>query len=262
MKVYREVKLSLPPYKDELSFPGVAVGDLEYSQLSTFMEPYEFDITNAAGMNKKECNSNKEHMTFKARQERLNHKSFTFIIQISSEKNVNAAVRIFLGPKFDHNNRLIKLNESRLDFIELDSFLCDLKSGQNFLLRKDHEFARTSKDPIPTRKMTEKINDALKSGDPLEISDAKPRNNWPTNLLLPKGKKEGLEMKLYIIVTKYKMMDLGSSNVTEFRNTIGITNSALIYDEMSFGFPFDRKINEQMLRIPNVKAFDVKIYHE
>jgi hypothetical protein len=56
------------------------------------------------------------------RQWRLNHKPFTYKIEMTSEKATDVYVRVFLGPKYNHLGKEYDMNERRHYFVELDSF--------------------------------------------------------------------------------------------------------------------------------------------
>lgn len=259
LKCFKKIKILLPPYDDELSFHGVKVNKIEFTPLATFMEAFDYDITNGVFMSKDEIDKGKESFIFRARQERLNHNSFSSILEISSEIEINAAVRIFLGPKNTDQN--LNLNHRKNDFVEFDNFLYKLKVGKNFIVRNDPEFARLAQKDTPTREVNKMLAEAMKGNENFLINESKAKNGWPRNLLLPKGKKEGLDLEVYVIVTQFKSNVKTLSDNFNFQNSVGITNSILLWDDKPFGFPFDREINETTFLRPNIMSCDIKIYH-
>ncbi|XP_077293713.1 basic juvenile hormone-suppressible protein 2-like [Arctopsyche grandis] len=259
LKCFKKMKMLLPPYNNELSFHGVKVNKIEFTRLSTFMEPFDYDITNGVFMSKDEIDKGKERFIFRARQERLNHNSFSSILEISSEIETNAAVRIFLGPK--NTDQHLNLNDRKNDFVEFDNFLYKLKVGKNFVVRNDPEFARIAQKDTSTREVKKMLAEAMNGNEEFLVNESKAKNGWPYNLLLPKGKKEGLGFEVYVIVTEFKSNVKSLPDNFNFQNSVGITNSILLWDDKPFGFPFDREINETAFLRPNIMPCDIKIYH-
>ncbi|KAI8117665.1 Arylphorin subunit C223 [Lucilia cuprina] len=139
--VYFQFFYYVKPYThEELLFPGVTIKDVKVSELVTFFDLVDFDVTNL--LNDKMTFVDGQFVwdkTLLARQMRLNHKPFDFDFVIESDKEQKVVIRTFLGPKYDEFGRVITLTENRENFMELDSFVYTLKSGVN-------EFKRYSKD--------------------------------------------------------------------------------------------------------------------
>lgn len=66
-----------------------------------------------------------ESYLIQARQYRLNHKPFNVRISINAEKPTKAAIRIFLGPKYNVHMKEIDYKEHAGEFYELDNFIYD-----------------------------------------------------------------------------------------------------------------------------------------
>jgi len=60
--------------------------------------------------------------TIKTRMPRLNHKTFNYKFDVTSDKEQDVLVRIFLGPKYDIYGKELSLNEKRMKMIEMDKF--------------------------------------------------------------------------------------------------------------------------------------------
>jgi hypothetical protein len=95
------------------------VENVEVGKLYTYFEPFEFDLGNAVYIKKLE---EIPTMDIRVRMQRLNHKPFTFKIEVSSEKETDVWVSIFLGPKYDYLGNEYDLNERRRYFVEMDRF--------------------------------------------------------------------------------------------------------------------------------------------
>jgi hypothetical protein len=103
----------------QLSFDGVTVENVEVGKLYTFLEPFEFELNNAVYIRKAE---DIPTMDMRVRMNRLNHKSFTYKIDVTSDKDTVAWVRVFMGPKYDYLGNEMDLNERRKYFVEMDRF--------------------------------------------------------------------------------------------------------------------------------------------
>ncbi|PCC98975.1 hypothetical protein CO192_12885, partial [Halopseudomonas pelagia] len=75
-----------------------------------------------------------------------------------SDKSVDCVVRLFLGPKEDHWGRLIDLNQNRINFVELDSFLYKLTTGKNTIIRNSIDMHNLVRDRLMTRDLWKKID--------------------------------------------------------------------------------------------------------
>lgn len=64
-----------------------------------------------------------ENTLVKIRQYRLNHKPFSFHLAINAEKPMKAAIRIFLGPKFNVHHKPLDFAESTKYFYEMDNWI-------------------------------------------------------------------------------------------------------------------------------------------
>lgn len=92
---------------------------MEVSKLHTYMENVEFSVGSSIYVTKKE---DMLGVNIHVRQQRLNHKPFTYKIEVSSDKAVDTMVRVFLGPKTNYLGEEWDMNERRHYFVELDRF--------------------------------------------------------------------------------------------------------------------------------------------
>lgn len=91
-------------------------------KLNTYFDQFDTSINNGLVTDDaKEA----ESTLIKIRQYRLNHKPFSFHLAINAEKAMKAAVRIFLGPKYDIHHKLLDFAEYAKYFYEMDNWIVD-----------------------------------------------------------------------------------------------------------------------------------------
>lgn len=154
--LFYKYKLNLKPYtKNDLYFNGVSVDKMEVDRLVTYFDKYYSDLSNAVYVTPDEA----EQDTFKIRvaQERLNHKPFTYKIYVTSDKDTDAIVKVFLGPKYDEFGRFINITENRLNFVQFDHFVYKLKSGQNVIVKNSKEIYNYMHDRTPYLEVYKKV---------------------------------------------------------------------------------------------------------
>lgn len=117
--IFKDYKDTLPPYtEDELAYANAQITDISVDgELSTFFEDFEFDLLNA--IDDTESIDDVEIVTYVSR---LNHKDFSYNIDVKANAEETATVRIFLCPKFDSNGIEYSLDEARWGCIQVDKF--------------------------------------------------------------------------------------------------------------------------------------------
>lgn len=109
---FLKYKSHLPHYTvTDLTYPGVKIESVSVDKLYTYFDKFDFEITNALYVTEDEFH--KDDFKVFARQERLNHKPFTYKINVVSDKAEDVVVRVFLGPKYDQQGHIIPLSENR-----------------------------------------------------------------------------------------------------------------------------------------------------
>jgi len=269
---FQKYKYQLPHYTyDELVFPGVKVEDFEVERLVTYFEQYDVDITNAVYMNEQDF----EHNNFevRARQYRLNHKPFTYKIKVVSEKPTQAVVRVFIGPKYDEFGRFIQIDENRMNFVEFDRFVYELKSGQNVIERNSRQIYYAS-DRTSYKQLYQYVMTGVNGGEEFMAHGSEFYYAFPNRFLLPKGKHGGQVYQFYVIVSQYKPYTHYSQKQHQVyqTRTQGYQNEYYKYpvvglgvqylDAYPLGYPFDRPIDEYYFYVPNSYFHDVVIYHD
>ncbi len=121
----------------DLAYHGVHVKNVEVDALVTYFDYFYADLSNAVYVTPEEFvqDSFKVHVA----QERLNHKPFTYKVYVDSDKETEAVVKVFLGPKYDEYGRYINLTENWVNFVQLDHFVYKLQQGQNVIARNSRE---------------------------------------------------------------------------------------------------------------------------
>ncbi|GAB0094125.1 Larval serum protein 1 alpha chain [Sergentomyia squamirostris] len=277
LNFYWQFKDHLPYYTyEEIFFPGVKIENIEVDKLVTYFDKFEADITNAVDievydekmpmseMKKfgKIAHYQGEDFVIKASQYRLNHLPFTFKFDIVSDKAVKAFVKVFIGPKYDMYGNLYTINENRENFFELDSWIVDLKSGVNKIEHSSTDFSWFVKDRTTYYELYKNVMLALKGEFkfPLDMSEA--HCGWPSRLMLPKGKKGGMPFQFFIYVTPYYAPKVEQFSTFDSTVSCGIGSGSRYKTGYAFGYPLDRKINEQYWFTPNMKYYDVMIFHK
>ncbi|XP_073837920.1 larval serum protein 1 beta chain-like [Musca autumnalis] len=260
--VFFRFKDHLKPYtKDELMFPGVEIKDVHVSELVTYFDLVDFDVTNL--LNDKMVFVDGKFVwdkTLLARQMRLNHKPFNFDLTVLSDKQQKAAIRIFIAPKYDEFGRYIPMSENRENFFTLDKFVVDLEPGKNMISRNSNEFYWTGKDRTTYTELYHYVMMAYegKYDMPLDISE--PHCMFPDRLILPRGWEKGMPMRMFFMVSPYEETSHQYSSF-DVTYSCGIGTGSRFTDSKPFFYPFDRKIDEFDFYVPNMYFKDVEIYH-
>nr|ATU82892.1 secreted Hemocyanin-like protein [Pristhesancus plagipennis] len=252
---FQRHKRHLRPYLEkDLSFPGVSVADFEADKLITYFDMFEYDITNGVPMNSAE---DYVHYRYTARQYRLNHKPYTYKIKINSKTEQDAVVRVFIGPKYDSQGRLLTLVQRRWAFFQIDRFPAKLTAGETILERSSTASHIFTSDSEGFRSIYTRIVNSLNKSEPFYIKE---RNScgYPIRYQLPKGCKNGQPFVISVVVTPQTVQELPEDK-KKFYSPCGL---ARIYDTKTMGFPFDRSIDEEKFDQPNIFFKDILIYHK
>lgn len=135
---FQKYKIGLPAYSEnDLYFNGVQVKNVEFDRLITYFDYFYSDLCNALYISPQEYEDSKFHI--RARQYRLNHKQFTYRVYVNSDKDQEAVVRVYIGPKYDEYGRYINISQNRLNFVHFDHFKYSLKAGENVIKRNSRQ---------------------------------------------------------------------------------------------------------------------------
>lgn len=271
IRYYLQWKTKLEPYNaNEIQFDGVSIETIDLERLTTYFDKFDSDITNAVDIEPldtnnitakapgKKANKTGEDLVIKARQWRLNHLPFTLKLSILSEKSQKAIIKVFLGPKFDEADNLIDINENRENFYELDKYVIDLKVGYTIIARNSNQFTFYSKDRTSYYELYKSVMLAVNGDAKLPLNFSESTCGFPQRLLLPKGKKGGMPVQLFVIVSEYR----SPSTWVIQKDWFSSSNCRIDIDARSLGFPLDRYIDETIWYAPNMKYIETAIYHK
>jgi hypothetical protein len=98
---------------------------VDVDKLITYFDYFDIDLDNVLNVQAPEYG---QYIDYRARLTRLNHKPYTYTIDVTSDKSTDVYVRVFLGPKYDYLGREYNINDRRHYFVELDRFPYKSKS--------------------------------------------------------------------------------------------------------------------------------------
>ncbi|XP_046420169.1 hemocyanin-like [Neodiprion fabricii] len=264
--LFKEHKDRLPPYTyDDLAFPGVritalkVVGESKASDpnvLVTYFDESYIDLGNAV---------QGKPVSIRAVVSRLNHEPFKLVATVYSNKNTYAIARVFLAPSKSWFDEDIQLDEARWSMIELDRFPVELRIGSNLITRRSIETSVTASEPLSYPELMKKAKSAFQGESVFEVDTLHRHCGFPHRLLLPQGRHQGMDFKLYVILTDLKT-DLHSTfehpyvmNEIPALSYCGVLDG-VFPDIRPMGFPFDRRIiHSNNFQQANTKVIDVTI---
>ncbi|XP_055324359.1 larval serum protein 1 alpha chain-like [Sitodiplosis mosellana] len=272
IRYYLQWKTKLEPYtEEEIGFEGVAIEGVELDRLTTYFDIFDADITNAVDIEPmavpakgpltkygKKANKMGEDLMIKARQWRLNHLPFTLKLTVTSSKVQRASVKVFIGPKFDEAGNGIEINENRENFYEIDKYIVDLKAGRSIITRNSNQFTFYSNDRTTYFVLYKTVMTALSGEATLPADFSQSTCGFPQRLMLPKGKKTGFAVQLFVIITEYR----SPSTWVIQKDWFSSSNCRRDIDARPLGFPLDREIDETIWNSPNMKYIETAVYHK
>uniref|UniRef100_A0A1A9UMY7 Uncharacterized protein n=1 Tax=Glossina austeni TaxID=7395 RepID=A0A1A9UMY7_GLOAU len=260
--VYFQFQYYIKPYtQQELLFPGVTIKNVQVTDLVTYFDLVDFDVTNL--LNDKMTFVDGQFVwdkTLLARQARLNHKPFALEITIESDKPQPVVIRTFLGPKYDEFGRTISIMENQQNFIELDQFMHTLTAGVNTVKRNSQDFQLTIDDRTTYTELYKQVMLALEDKQQFPMDISQPHCGFPDRLVLPHGWAKGMPMQLFVFVSPFTASYQPYSTY-DTTYSCGIGSGVRYVDQKPFGYPFDRIVDELEFFVPNMYLKDVKIYH-
>ncbi|XP_055594474.1 hexamerin-1.1-like [Uranotaenia lowii] len=257
MSYYWQFKSYLPYYTfEELYFKGFEIKNVAFDKLMTYFEYFDADISNAFPMG---FSSDKFFdFSIYARQKRINHKPFTYTMDVYSEFAGKGVVRMFMGPKFYD---MKELQYYKQYFVELDQYVYDFVAGKNTIVRNSRDYYWSVRDRTSYVELYKKVMSAYKGEDKFALDMSEAHCGFPDRLLLPKGLPSGYEMTFYFIVTPYYAPKTEQFSTYEHSYSCGVGSGSKYIDDLPFGFPFDREINFSYFFTKNMYFKDVMVYH-
>ncbi|XP_017770758.1 PREDICTED: allergen Cr-PI-like [Nicrophorus vespilloides] len=237
-----------PHERHHLHFQGVKIDDFQVDHLVTFFDEHCTDISNALTVDEEEFTE--QSCDVQARQFRLNHKPYNYKIHVSSDKSVDAFVKVFIGPKHDEFGHEMQMKHNYMNFYELDRFKCTLKSGQNVIERNSRETPNFITEQYSFKTLYNQVDQALNGGESFKVYHPQVYYNFPQRLMLPKGTVSGKSYQFFVVVTDYQ-------------STNDLYAECLVDTHYPVSYPLDRPIEcEKEFFVPNFFTKDVKVYHE
>lgn len=267
--VYYQFYYYVTPYtQQELLLPGVTVKDVKVSDLVTYFDLVDFDVTNL--LNDKMTFVDGEFVwdkTLLARQVRLNHKPFNIELTVQSEKPQRVVVRTFLAPKFDEFGRVISVADNRENFVELDAFVYNLNAGVNVMKRNSKYFQFTTEDSTTYTELYKTVMLAYEGKFEYTMDYQQQEYcNFPDRLILPRGWSKGMPMQFFFFVSAYTGQNYEGGSSTTGQNYENVRECTLgtgvrYVDQRPLGYPLERVINKSEFHVPNMFFKHVKVYH-
>ncbi|XP_030746161.1 phenoloxidase 1-like [Sitophilus oryzae] len=263
--LFQEFKTSLPRYTvNQLNNPGVTIQGIQVdvqggkpNVLPTFWQQSDVDLSRGMDFQPRGA-------VF-VRFTHLQHRPFTYKIQVQSNSAREGTCRIFLAPKVDERGNPWLFRDQRLMFIELDKFKVNLKQGQNTITRNSSDSSVT----IPFERTYRDLDTSRPQG-----GDELARFNfcgcgWPDNLLIPKGSPEGFSCQLFVMISNIADDKVDQDVTGECNDSYSYCGlkDKLYPDRRSMGYPFDRMPRNgvdtlQQFLTPNMRVQDVTVKFE
>lgn len=250
LKLYKSLKSTFEAYQQkDLQSAGITVNDVEISELKTYFEIVDTDVTNLL----RSSNSYFEGrlMWFKslmARQQNLQHEMFSFKFNMTSDKPQAVLVRTFLT--------LDDMEEP--DYFQLDAFVSTLSEGYNIITRESKDFYGFMMHSLTYTELYHLTNLALNEEYEFPFNITLGNCRFPHHLKLPKGiEGMGRAVKLVFVVTPYNFRYHKGFNLE-----CDFSSGILAFDDLPPGFPFDRQIPENLLASDNIFIKKMRIYHD
>jgi hypothetical protein len=271
LQSYWKFMSHIPKYTEaELSFKGVKINNVKFDKIETFFEHFDIDITNVLDHEQseitkkveeiKEVNFKPDEYLVKAQTVRLNHKPFTYKINVQSDAAQKASIRVFIGPKYDNFGTHIDFDENRKNFVVLDVFYTNLVAGENVITRGCDESKFYVGDRTTYLELYKRVVAGRSGEKPWTADLYKHVCNRPRHLMFPKGKKGGMTYQLYFIINPYIESATKPFSTFDPRYSCGIGSGSRYFETRTMLFPLDRDIDESYFFTPNMHFEDVEIH--
>ncbi|XP_065361522.1 larval serum protein 1 gamma chain [Calliphora vicina] len=256
-QLYKSVKTNFHPYKpQELQSAGVSLNDVEITELKTYFEIIDTDVTNLL----RSANSYFEgkllwFKTLMARQQNLQHQPFKFLFNITSDKPQAVLVRTFLA--LDCSASKVPCSSSA-EMFQLDTFVSSLAVGYNTIERESKDFYGFMLPSLTYSELYHFTQLALNEEYQYPFNITMGNCRFPHHLMLPKGREvKGLPVKFIFVVSAYNYRFHKGFNLD-----CDFSSGILAFDDLPPGFPFDREVSESIFMNDNVLVKNMRIYHD
>nr|QHB15661.1 hexamerin-like protein [Bemisia tabaci] len=276
-------KSKQPAYTNQdLGMNGVAIQNVDVDKMMTYFDNFFMDANNAIKQGNNDNNNNNNNINYQVKQQRLNHKPFSYNINVQSNQASDAIVRVFIGPKtnpnLNNNNNNnnqnnnnnnnnhqqgMPLEQARPFFVEIDRFKVNLKEGQNKISRNAKSSPNNVNDQQTFEKLFQKTQQAIEGSSQFLIGQVDQHHcGWPKRMQIPRGKTSGQEFTMFFIVNPTENKNNNNNN-NQVDNYLTCSNKK-VFDNRPLGFPFDRPINtaEWNNNVSNAFFKNVVVYHK
>jgi len=266
-QLFKKHKYHLQPYtKEEIEFQGVQVDDVQVSELETYLEPYEVNMQNIFDDETQETEEVKYEKEINARVYRLNHKPYTYKINVNSERDYTAVVRIYLAPKYDSFGEKLTYQQMFWKAFELDTFTYKLTNGKNTILRKSSESSIVVPDYVKLTELQKKVQEALEGQSQFLVNKDYRHCGFPSRLLLPRGTVEGQKYTMIVYVSNYDEEKVQETKESYFNygsySFCGFKNQKYPFAK-PLGYPLDRVVPDvTVFKTGNMYLKDVTIKYQ
>lgn len=126
-----------------------------------------------------------------------------------------------------------------------------MKPGSNKIERHSHESSYLVPDESPSEVLYKKMLKALEGNETFTYPSQ--LYGFPDRLVLPKGRKEGFPMKMFVSVTPF--------DETKSVKIVSPIWGQSVADSRPLGYPLDRPMHSFNFTVPNFYMKDVLIFH-
>ncbi|XP_060654082.1 larval serum protein 1 alpha chain [Drosophila nasuta] len=253
LRFYRAYRAAFQPdYTQQIKPTEMQLLQVQVSPLITYEESVDFDISNL--LHTRHFYFDNQFVwpqTLQVRRQRLQHQPFTINFQLESNKTQSIILRTFLTTAGGD------LHEE--PFYQLDAFLTVLHAGNNTITRESVDFAGTVGDHLSFTELYHYVRLAERDEFDFPLNITIPSCGFPRRLLLPQGDmKQPLAMRLFVLATPYNFKARQEQElICDFSN--GVSS----WDELPFGYPFERQLEEESEFLGENALFQaVEIVHE
>lgn len=212
--------------------------------ITTYFEQYQYEINEALNCASKE--EKYKNITYAARQRRLQHEPFSFKFTIESKIAKDVVIRLFIGPNCNISNCF----NNSFEYFELDNQRMKLREGTNNVVWSPNKSSHLSNDDAYNLE-TKNV-----SGDTVS-KQTYSSYKFPGRLIIPKGTEDGINLKLFVIVTNIDPDFKQTKDERSLYKELGCEN-----DEKPLGFPFHGPSFNFNENANNYKFSDVHVFHK
>ncbi|KAG5899980.1 hypothetical protein JTB14_034549 [Gonioctena quinquepunctata] len=191
----------IPAYtRDELIFNGVEITKVKIDPLITYNEPHYSLLINSVFHGSHDHGND---FNVSVCQQRLNHMPFDTTMNIRSAKAQKASIRIFLGPKYDRDGRLINMKDNRIHYVPIDTFVADLQAGDNVITRKSTDNRFYAPDKVSFHNLWHYTVASLENHEEFTTDLKQNSYGFPMRFMIPKGSPRGTPYQFFFTVQPY-----------------------------------------------------------